>query len=208
LTIAIALCVGVLIGTPAWAQGEHARRAASELRVLLGDARRLQQADISAQHRTGLAERVRGGLAGLDLLLRLADQEARRQIGSYTAVIEEMRRAFGEGRLDFVADELVRLSSAFPLRAPGILPATPAPERLARGRALHERLCAGCHDQPDLTVPRPAYDLYEEARRLEPEELVARLLVGVRGDVTTGIDNPLSDEEIASLVATYTAGRE
>lgn len=205
---ALAFCAGVLCGTPVWAQGEHVRRAAGELRALLGDARRLQQADISAQHKAGLAERVRGGLAGLDLLLRLADREARRKIGSYAAVTEEMRRAFGENRLDFVTDELVRLSSAFPLRVPGILPATATPERLVRGRALHERLCAGCHDQPDLTVRRPAYDLYKEARRLEPEELVARLLVGVRGDVNTGIDNPLSDEEIASLVVTYTAGRE
>ena len=37
-------------------------------------------------------------------------------------------------------------------------------------------------------------------------EFAARMVVGVRGDALTGLDNPLTDEEIASLIAFYRAG--
>ncbi len=187
----------------AFAQGEHARRAATELLVLAGDARRLAAEDTNDLHRKGLADRIRGGLAGLELMLRLADQEQGHQPRPHGEALAALREALTAGdlvRLQSLAADLV---AAYPFRATGILPAIPTSKRLKLGRELHEELCAGCHDAPDLEVERPAYNLFDEAQQLSPGEFSARMSVGVRGDRVTGIDNPLSDEQIASLVAYY-----
>ena len=189
----------------AFAQGEHARRAAAELLVLAGDARRLAGEDTSDIHRKGLADRIRGGLSGLDLMLRFADQEQGRQPQSHGEVLAALREALREGDLVRFQSLAAGLIAAYPFRATGILQTKPTAERLKRGRKMHEELCAGCHDEPDFEVERPAYNLFEEAQKLSPGEFAARMSVGVRGDRVTGIDNPLSDEQIASLIAYYRA---
>lgn len=187
----------------AFAQGDHARRAATELIVLAGDARRLAADDTSDLHRKGLADRIRGGLSGLDLMLRFADQEQGRQPRSHDEALAALRAALTAGDLVRLQSLAADLIAAYPFRAIGILPATSTAKRLERGRELHEELCAGCHDAPDLEVERPAYNLFEEVRQLSPGEFAARMSVGVRGDRVTGIGNPLSDEQIASLIAYY-----
>ena len=190
----------------ALAQGEHARRAATELLVLAGDARRLAAEDTKDLHRKGLADRILGGLSGLDLMLRLADQERGRHPRSHGQALAALREALTAGDLVRFQSLAADLIAAYPFRGTGILRATRTAERLERGRKLHEELCAGCHDAPDLAVERPAYNLFEEVKRLSPGEFAARMSVGVRGDRVTGIDNPLSDEQIASLIAYYRSG--
>lgn len=185
------------------AQGEHARRAASELLVIAGDAKRLADPDTNALHRKGLGDRIRGGLAGLDLLLRLSDQERGRPSRSYRADVHEFRKALADGDLTRFGALTEPLIAAHTFKATGILPATTTPQRLKRAETLHDDLCAGCHDDPDLGVERPAYNLFREVRRLPPLEFAARMMIGVRGDATTGIDNPLTDEQVASLIAYY-----
>ncbi len=195
----------------ACAQGEHSRRVAAELLVLQGDARRLTAPRFSEKQKKGLRDRILGGLAALAILLRLADEEAEagRTSGAdgpradHAGAVARLRKALDAGDIAELQSLLARLVRAYPLRVPGILPITASPARWARGRRLHERLCAGCHDAPDLDVERPAYNLFAEVRRLSPEELAARLIVGVRGDVVTGVANPLSDEQIAALIVFY-----
>jgi cytochrome c553 len=190
----------------ALAQGEHARRAAVELLVITGDARRLAEESPRELHRKGLADRIRGGLSGLDLMLRLADEEQGKEARSYASEVIALREALTANDLAALRALASDLLTAHPFRASGILPARATPERLERGKALHEELCAGCHDTPDTQVERPAYNLYEEARSLPALEFAARMTLGVRGDRVTGIDNPLSDEQIASLIAWYREG--
>jgi mono/diheme cytochrome c family protein len=199
------LLAGAVLTAPATslARGEHARRAAAELLVMAGDARRALQQAVPPLQGKGLRDRLRGGVAALELLLRLADEELGRGPRSHAPEIGRLRDALASGALDGFAAGVGRLVTAYPLRVPGILPAVATPRRLREGERLHRGLCAGCHDAPDGTVERPAYNLSDEARRLSGRELVARLLVGVRGDRVTGIANPLSDEQIASLVVFY-----
>lgn len=97
------------------------------------------------------------------------------------------------------ASELVDdLIEVYPLRLPGILPVDTDPYL-----KLHQQLCAACHDNPNKDVERPAYNLCEQYKSVGQREMFARLLVGVRGDRVTGIDNPLSDLQLMGLLQLY-----
>ena len=192
------------------AAGEHGRRVAAELLVVAGDVARLSRKGLSRPERKGLRERIAGALSGLELMLRLADEERGRppDAAGHRRSVAELRAAFGQNDLTGLAAALETLIARYPLDIPAILPAIETAERLARGKGLHERLCAACHDAPrDEAVERPARSLFAEARALSSREFAARLLIGVRGDVVTGIGNPFSDEQIASLIVYYRKGR-
>ena len=80
------------------AQGEHARRVAAELLVMRGDTRKLgEQGDAPKFHRKGLRDRLRGGLAGLPILLRLADQELDRKSLDGAGITSKLRLALQRG---------------------------------------------------------------------------------------------------------------
>ena len=74
------------------------------------------------------------------------------------------------------------------------------------GRATYERHCIGCHASPDARAANPAPDLFRMARTAAPDELIVRLLAGIHGDRMTSLENPFSDEEIASLAAYFGGG--
>jgi len=189
--------------TTSFAQGEHGRRAAAELRVALGDVDTLfaiQNKPSDRLIKKGLRERIRGSLAGLDILFRLADQEAGRPPRTYTAFVmscyeylktdrlQQLSALLGEYRERFL---LVQIDDPLSLSSEEV------------GRELHQSLCAACHDNPATDVERPAYNLYEQASLVSADEFFARMLVGVRGDRVTGIDNPLTDFQIISLIRLY-----
>jgi len=77
----------------------------------------------------------------------------------------------------------------------------------SQAEQIHTSLCTGCHDQPRQDVERPAYNVYDEAEKLSTEEFTARIMVGVKGDVATGIDNPLTDIELVNLIRYYKTKR-
>lgn len=210
LAVALWITAGTITMVPAvgHAQGEHARRVAAELLVLRGDLRRWAGDDFSSRQKKGLSDRIRGALAGLDLLLRLADQEAGRgpQPQYHHDSVNALRRSFAIGSLTKNDTDFDGLIAAYPLRASALTPSKVTDDRLMSARKLHDDLCAGCHDEPDLEIERPAYNLFGEAKRLSPPEFAARLIVGVRGDRVTGIDNPLTDQQIGDLFAFYRAG--
>lgn len=210
LIAALWITAGTITLVPAvgHAQGEHARRVAAELLVLRGDLRRSSNDDFSSQQKNGLSDRLRGALSGLDLLLRFADQEAGRtpQPQAHRESVNALRHSFETGSLRDHDNDLDRLIAAYPLQTTILTPSKVTAGQLSSARKLHDELCAGCHDQPDLEVERPAYNLFGEAKRLSPDEFTARMIVGVRGDRITGIDNPLTDRQIGDLFAFYRAG--
>ena len=207
---ALLIAAGTLTAVPAvcLAEGEHSRRAAVELTVLQGDLRRLASDVFTPVQKKGLRDRIRGALAGLEFLLRYADQEAGRppRPRRHRASVAALRRSFEAGEPLDEDTGLAALLVQFPLRMTGLTMSKPTDEALGEARRLHEELCAGCHDMPDTDIERPAYNLFKESRRLTAREFAARLLLGVRGDRVTGIDNPLSDSQIAALMAYYASG--
>ena len=184
-------------------QGEHARRAAAELLVLAGDARQLSvlaESTSSPMLQRGLTERVLGSLSGLDILLRPADQETGRPPVSYMLQVQRASRFLRTREWSALNDVLARLTERYPLVIPAFTLTTPLIES---SRELHQQLCAACHDAPVTDVERPAYNLSEQARTGSAAEFFARMLVGVRGDRVTGIDNPLTDVQIVGLISFY-----
>jgi len=181
--------------------GEHSRRAGAELLVLRGDLDRLAQEALPAEQVLGLQARIRGSLAALPLLLRLADQELQREPSNLAA--ETPLELLAAGVNESLRRRLKRLSQRYPFPGTGILPAIPSPRRLSLARELHQTLCAGCHDSPAPGMERPAFNLFAQARSLPQQEFAARMLIGIRGDVLTGLGNPFTDEELASLIAFY-----
>lgn len=189
--------------TSASAQGEHGRRAATELLVLNGDVQNLADNNLSGLHIKGLKDRIGGGLAGLEIMLRLADQEAGRKPVDYTFDLKNIRKSWLANDLASMSTGLDNLLTTHPFKANGILPAKATKTALAEAQNLHEELCAACHDEPDLEVSRPAFNLSKETQRLSAKEFAARMMVGVRGDRVTGIDNPLTDTQISTLLHYY-----
>ena len=185
------------------AQGEHGRRAATELLVLNGDVQKLTNNKLSGLHIKGLKDRIGGGLAGLEIMLRLADQEVGREPVDYTLDLEKIRNSWLAQDITLMSTGLDKLLTTHPFKANAILPAKATKTALAAAKNLHEELCAACHDEPDLEVSRPAFNLFKEARQLPANEFAARMMVGVRGDRVTGIDNPLMDSQISALLHYY-----
>ncbi len=187
-------------------RGEDARRLAAEIVVMQADTARLSGPGLQELHRRGLKARLGGGLALLPLLIRAA----RRDVPSWPApdrgLIDGLRRALEADKAADLAAGLARLAETYPFNTAGLLPPDTRPRALAAAGAVHENYCAGCHDEPDTEVPRPAWSLYELGRKAPPRELAARLVIGVRGQNLTAMDNPLKDSEISGLIAYYRRG--
>jgi len=204
---ALVLLLGSGAGAAVFAQGEHGRRFAVELAIVAGDVRLLGDAELSQLHRQGLEDRIDSALGYLGLLGREALQERGAADAELASDIDAARTAFRLQRLADLADSLELLKTRYPVEAPGFLPVNATPERLRAGRELYERLCIACHAVPDTTRPNPARNLFRDAREMPPDEFVARLLGGVRGVAQTGLENPLTDEELRGLLAWFLHGK-
>ena len=194
----------LLCGTPALtcAEGEHARRAGAELLVLLGDLRRLGDPALAEPQRTGLKQRILGSLSGLPLLLRLADQETGHS-PQRRLPVDEYRTLLRQDLPGSLAAQLTELGELYPFYASALLPASTTAARLRRAKRIHAELCAGCHDVPHLQHERPPFNLFQQAEQTPLPEFAARMVVGIRGDRLTGLDNPFTDEELSALIAYY-----
>jgi len=188
-----------------FAQGEHTRRAATEIKVIIGDIQRLQASKTLPIHKIGLKHRIKGGLAALDILLRLADQETNKPITQYTNAVSKLTTWVSNNEYTKALPLLEQWEESYPLNLSGLSMNNGNGDGGSHelGKKLHQELCAACHDNPAVEVERPAYNLFDEANKLDYSEFLARLFLGVRGDRVTGIDNPLSDYEIFALVNFY-----
>lgn len=180
------------------AQGEHRRLLAAELTVMAGDLRRIRSPDERLLQREGLRARLVGALSSLPLLLRRAGDDA--------GAVPPLRAALAKGDWRRLAAGIDALRRKHPFEAGVLLPREATPERLRLGEAIHRQVCAGCHDAPATDTPLPAFDLFEQAKRMPREEFAARLLIGVRGDRSTAWRNPFGDLELGALLAYYENG--
>jgi len=181
------------------AQGEHERRVAAELAVMLGDLRRIQSPDELPLHREGLHARLAGALSSLPLLLRRA--------GADPSVVPTLRAALAKRDWRALRTGLETLQRKHVFETFSLLPREATPGRLRLGEAIHRQACAGCHEVPASGTLLPAFNLFEQARRTPRAEFAARLLIGVRGDRSTAWRNPFSDLEIGALLVYYQKGK-
>ena len=221
---ALGLCALALFGLggglaqPVRAASDAGRDLRLEVALIAADARMLGDPATPPRRREGLAERIRSSLGTLLVTARHAmqaegwqdTQRGARQDGpshaQLPAAIDALRALFAEGDLPAFSRAAAKLAAAYPVGLSYFLPLTLTPGRLARGRALYERYCIGCHASPDPNAANPAPDLFRTAQTGPRAELVERLLAGVHGDRTTSLENPFSDEEIAGLAAYFVSG--
>lgn len=191
----LVLVVAVTLSGGAAAQGEHSRQLAAGLAVMAGDVRQLAGKGETPQRREGLRARLAGDLSSLPLLLR--------RVGGAADSVPPLRAVMVKEDWRSLEGGLSVLRRRHPLDLRTLLPAAPTPERLRLGEAIHRQACAGCHDAPIAGTNLPALNLFEQIRNMPIEEFAARLIIGVRGDVSTAYRNPFSDLELGALIAYY-----
>lgn len=181
------------------AEGEPSRRLAAELAIMVGDARQLSSARVAPQARAGLNERLQGALASFPLLLRRAG-EATQPVAALRTSLK--RQDWGS----FIAT-LEPLLRRHPFAA-GFMTLPPTLQRIAAGKALHEAVCASCHDADWGDTKLPAKHLPTQLAAMPRAEFAARLWLGVRGTREHAYANPFTAEELASLMAYYAQARQ
>lgn len=177
-----------------------------ELALVAGDARRLAEPAISPLHREGLSERIRSSLGTLPITARYAAQDGGRADPALAADVGELRALFAQGNVAQFSALAARLATEHPLDLAYFRPLAITARRIEMGRSIYERHCLGCHAHPDPASALPAPDMFRMARTQPRDEFLARLIGGMHGDRTTGLDNPFTDEAIASLAAYFVAG--
>ncbi|BBP04018.1 hypothetical protein TPL01_16030 [Sulfuriferula plumbiphila] len=195
----------VLLATapPVWASGEHERRLRVEIAVLHGDTRILIDPATPPLRRQGLRQRIRSSLGTLGMLARYAVQEGQQPQPGLRKQVAGLRVLFATKNIRAFALRLGQLKSSLPLDMSGFSPLTATPARLRTGRSIYQSLCIGCHQNPDRTQPNPAPDLFSMAAIMPRDEFVARMLGGIHGVHLTTLQNPFTDEEIASMTAFF-----
>ncbi|MCW8861671.1 MAG: hypothetical protein OQK07_04535 [Rhodospirillales bacterium] len=189
--------------------GEHLRRLSAEIAVMKADAGRLvKPGHLSAPNIKGIKDRLRGALSVLPLLVRAARNTGPDLPGLDGSRTVDLRSALAANDIEKLRAGLEELAAAYPFDTAGLLPPDNRSEALRRAREIHEAHCAGCHDDSETAEEeRPAWDFFKLAKAIPPEELAARLVIGVRGDSLTALDNPLRNAEISALIAFYYSGK-
>ncbi len=204
-----ALALWALCGAlPARAATDAGRERRLELALIAGDARQLVEPAKSARRREGLSERVRSGLGTLAIEARQAAQADGRGDPQLAAALGELSGLFTAGKLPEFAQAAAQLAAAYPLDLSYFEPLAATAPRIEKGGSIYRRYCIGCHASPDPRAANPAPDLFRTARTEPRAEFLARLLGGIHGDRATTLENPFSDEELASLAAYFLAGKD
>lgn len=198
------VAVALLAALPAAAQDERLRALSAELAVIAGDARALAAPTTAPRRRAGLAQRIASSLGSLGMTVRDAFQANPGREQQFLGEVQALRALFNSGDVQGLSRKVNRLMALSPLDISYFEPLEPTPLRMGTGRSLYRQLCKGCHEHPDPQALNPAPDLFAMAATEPRGEFVARLLGGIHGDRTTTLENPFSDEEIASLMVYLT----
>lgn len=194
------------------AAGLFENRLAAELIVMKGDLRRMGEFSGLPLIQKGLKDRLLGASAPLSLLIREArENNSALPFPPSNSVVNLQQALVNENfsEATFLVDKLIRV---FPFKTKSVLPFDKTKVSTIKAGALHEEFCSGCHasneDSPhEINIERPAWNLFQMAQEVGIEELAARLIIGVKGDALTAMDNPLSHTEISHLIEFYSNGR-
>lgn len=197
--------LGCCLAQPARAASDAGRDLRLELALIAADARALADPATPPRRKEGLSERIRSSLGSLGITARYAAQRGAAGDPQLREAIGDLRARFESGDRPGFAQAAAKVAAAHPIDLRYFLPLRTGAARVHAGRATYERYCIGCHASPDARAANAAPDLFRMARTAPPDELIVRLLAGIHGDRMTSLENPFSDEEIASLAAYFAA---
>ena len=188
----------------AYAESQNVRRLSAEIVVMKADLKLLINSDLSQIYKRGLKTRIKGGAAILPLLIRKSWNGTPPLPSNISKQLIRIQSALDLKNYIFVENALNELLVKYPFNTKGLLPPDNRSLAIKGSMKIHKSFCAGCHDEPDTSISRPAWNLFKLSKSNSPKELAARLVIGVRGDSLTGLENPLRDSEISALIAYYT----
>jgi mono/diheme cytochrome c family protein len=197
--------LGCCLAQPARAASDAGRDLRLEVALIAADARLLADPATPPRRKQGLSERIRSSLGSLAIIARYAAQAGAVQEPQLPEAVADLRARFASGDLPGFAQAAAKVAADHPVDLRYFLPLRTGAPPVHAGRAIYERHCIGCHASPDARAANPAPDLFRMARTATPQELIVRLLAGIHGDRMTSLENPFSDEEIASLAAYFAA---
>jgi hypothetical protein len=188
---------------PTRAQSESSRRLSVEFEIMLGNVRWMLAPTTEPLERKGLHARLASALSYLGITARRYLDERGIVNTGLLQQVHTLRVEFKAGDSTALEARLQDLTKAYPIDLRGILPLIVTPGRLRVGRRLYRKDCWGCHVYPGIGREYPAPDLFRTARTEPRREFAARLIGGVYGNFYTSMENPFSDEQIASLFAYF-----
>jgi len=204
LTVCALFACGLAGALPAQSAAAADRELGVQLALIAGDASMLVDPATPPQRRVALSARIRSSLGSLGMTARRAAEAEGRANPDLAAGIRALRALFAAGDFAAFLRQAGRLAATYAPDVSYFEPLAVTPARLEAGRSIYRQYCLGCHEGPRSGGIAP--DLFHMARTVPRKEFLARLLGGIYGDRTTGLANPFSDEELASLAAYFLNG--
>lgn len=181
------------------AQKYDARLCSAELVVLKGDLRQFLLKSTSEKHRDGYQQRIAGAIGTLNWLCRQYASVHNLDAKKLQAEINEFRVAIELKNFKQANQLLNGLTNQMPLSLKGLKPQEAKTKAIKIGKEIYRDYCQACHNIPNLNQARPAYSLFKMAKNLSEKEFIARMIVGVHGTPEIGLQNPLTNDDIAGM---------
>ena len=203
----VTCCLSLLLINPCFAEElsslqYDARLCSAQLLVIKGDLTRLQNKDTKVHHKTGLKQRIAGALGTLEWLCR--QHSYSKNVSNFDPLSEEK---FNKVRFAFDAENWLRLHEnldslilSMPLKVNSFDFQYLSKAKLTTSISIYKHYCKACHNQPNDMSETPAYSLFDMAKTMSRDELLARMLVGIHGTPKIALRNPLTDDDITGLI--------
>jgi cytochrome c5 len=183
--------------------GNAARNFSAVLLDLQGDAGRLDAPRLPAVQRPVVEARVSAFLNVLPLLAREYLAADGRLETATVARLHALKSAYRTGDKAGFRRRLEALLSDFPLDTRRLTQTPVSDAQIRWAKRTYRAQCMSCHghQEPDSAMPAP--NLFAWAHEMKPETFAARLIVGLRGTPSINLRNPLSESQMAALIAYF-----
>jgi hypothetical protein len=196
----LGLVIGMLMLCPitSTAGGEHQRRFSVELALVAGDARLLlTEKEMSPVQRDWIEARLHNSVNLLPLLARYYLQESGKTDAALIESLEKLQHLFHE--LQPLYDHAQSLAYQYPINFHAEITQSLSEEEKSKSAEIYLQLCQRCHLVPGIEKSVVFGELGSFARSMRPDEWLARMIGGLRGDSYTSYENPFSDIQISLL---------
>lgn len=176
-----------------------ARLCSAELIVLESDLTKYLKQSTPATQREGLQQRMAGALGSLNWLCRQYAALYNIDSSKLQLDIKQLRVSFKDKNWSRSKQILNLLVEKMPLSLQGLRAKDANKEAIQTGKQIYKSYCQACHRKADVNQQRPAYSLFEMAKKLTQKEFIARMIVGVHGTPEIALQNPLTDDDISGM---------
>jgi hypothetical protein len=167
----------------------------AELIILRGDLIKLSKITTPELYKKGLKSRMDSAFGTLNWICRgFIDNDP-----NLFSLFEKLESLFIANKFKELHLKLDFLIKKYPLNLDQYLPEQASKEDIKVGIKIYQHYCHGCHLSHNDQLEMPALSLEVMAKSLAPEEFIARMIAGVKGNDVIALRNPLSRKDISSI---------